>query len=54
MTAKGWLKQFTGYNGTSQLEVNKNVDAISGATVSVYAITDDVIAKTEILGKLEN
>ena len=54
VTAKGWLKQFCGYNTSRTLEVNKNVDAISGATVSVYAITDDVIAKTEILGKLQN
>ena len=54
VTAKGWLKQFTGYNGTSDLQVDKDVDAISGATVSVYAITDDVVAKTRILNQLKN
>ncbi len=44
--AKGWLKQFTGYDGSDTLEVGKNVDAISGATISVYGITLDVQMKT--------
>jgi len=35
------------------LEVNKNIDAISGATISVFAITNDVQLKTKIL-KLMN
>lgn len=49
ITAKGWLKQFIGHNGSEQLQVDKNIDAISGATISVYAITADVEMKTEIL-----
>ncbi|WP_297090218.1 FMN-binding protein [uncultured Draconibacterium sp.] len=49
ITAKGWLKQFVGYNGTKQLKVDKNIDAISGATISVYAITADVENKTALL-----
>ena len=53
VTARGWLKQFTGYTGEKKLEVNKDVDGISGATVSVYAITADVTAKTEILKSLD-
>jgi hypothetical protein len=52
VTAKGWLKQFIGFSGTSSLEVGKNVDGISGATISVYAITYDVQIKTLILNKL--
>lgn len=52
ITAKGWLKQFIGYDGTESLEVNKNVDGISGATISVYAITIDVELKTGILKHL--
>jgi Na+-translocating ferredoxin:NAD+ oxidoreductase RnfG subunit len=51
ITAKGWLKQFIGHNGSEPLQVNKNIDAISGATISVYAITFDVEMKTEILQK---
>ncbi len=51
-TAKGWLKQFIGYNGSLQLQVNKNIDAISGATISVYAITADVEMKTILMKKI--
>lgn len=49
ITSNGWLKQFSGYSGNESLQVNKNIDAISGATISVYAITLDVELKTEIL-----
>jgi hypothetical protein len=42
----GWLKQFSGYNGTTRLEAGKTVDGISGATISVHAITRDVHQKT--------
>ena len=49
ITAKGWLKQFIGHDGSEPLQVDKNIDAISGATISVYAITFDVEMKTEIL-----
>lgn len=52
ITARGWLKQFVGHDGSEQLQVNKNVDAISGATISVYAITQDVELKTEILKQI--
>jgi Na+-translocating ferredoxin:NAD+ oxidoreductase RnfG subunit len=49
ITAKGWLKQFIGFSGKDTLEVNKNIDSISGATISVFAITDDVQQKTKML-----
>lgn len=49
ITAKGWLKQFIGHDGSEPLQVDKNIDAISGATISVYAITFDVETKTKIL-----
>lgn len=52
ITAKGWLKQFIGYNGSESLQVDKNIDTISGATISVNAITFDVEMKTEILKSL--
>ncbi|WP_068474918.1 FMN-binding protein [Saccharicrinis aurantiacus] len=52
VTAKGWLKQFVGYNGEVDLKVDKNIDAISGATISVYAITEDVVNKTALLQKV--
>ncbi len=52
VTAKNWLKQFKGYNGSKDLVVNKNVDAISGATISVYAIVMDINQKTSLLKEI--
>ncbi len=52
VTAKGWLKQFIGYNGSEPLQVDKNIDAISGATISVHAITSDIEQKTEMFVEL--
>jgi hypothetical protein len=49
VTAKGWLKQFVGFAGNDTLIVNKNIDGISGATISVHAITLDVQEKTRVL-----
>ncbi|MBW6535074.1 MAG: FMN-binding protein [Mariniphaga sp.] len=49
ISARGWLKQFEGFKGNHILEVGKNIDAISGATISVNAITDDVQWKTKLL-----
>jgi Na+-translocating ferredoxin:NAD+ oxidoreductase RnfG subunit len=39
---KGWLKQFIGYDGKEKLEYGKNIDSISGATISANAITYNV------------
>ncbi len=52
ITAKGWLKQFVGFSGKDSLVVNKNIDGISGATISVFAITGDVQHKTKLLKSL--
>lgn len=49
ITAKGWLKQFIGFSGKDTLQVNKDIDGISGATISVFAITADVQEKTRLL-----
>jgi hypothetical protein len=49
ITAKGWLKQFVGFSGNDSLEVNKDIDSLTGATVSVFAITNDVQQKTKLL-----
>jgi hypothetical protein len=40
--AKGWLNQFKGLGAGKEPLVGKNIDGISGATVSVYALTFDV------------
>ena len=49
VTAKSWLKQFANYNGKEPLVVGRNVDAISGATISVDATSFDIECKTKIL-----
>ncbi|PRY96367.1 FMN-binding protein [Marinilabilia salmonicolor] len=53
ITSRGWLKQFAGHDGSESLQVNKNIDAISGATISVQAITEDVQRQTALLQRME-
>ncbi len=50
--SRGWLRQFSGYNGSGQLEVGKTIDGISGATKSVHAITSDVRRRTNQLQEI--
>ena len=52
ITAKGWLKQFEGHDGKRKLAVGKEIDAISGATISANAITFDILQKTVILKEI--
>ncbi len=40
--AKYWLKQFEGKHNGEQLEFNKDIDSISGATISAPAITTGI------------
>jgi len=49
ITATGWLKQFIGYRGVSELNAGRNIDAISGATISVEGIVADIQNKTRLL-----
>jgi hypothetical protein len=51
VTNAGWLKQFEDYMGNTELQVGKNIDAISGATVSVFGLVADVEEKTQQLQK---
>jgi hypothetical protein len=52
ITSRGWLKQFNGFSGKKNLQVGKDIDGISGATISVHAITDDVQWKTRLLKEI--
>lgn len=52
VTNKGWLKQFLGYDGKRSLTVGKSIDAISGATVSVYGIVNDIQDKTRLINQI--
>lgn len=49
---KGWLKQFIGYTGVTKLELGKNIDSISGATISANAITYNVQESSRYLALL--
>lgn len=53
VTVKGWLKKFIGYDGSKSLRVGKEIDSISGATVSVYGLVNDVQEKTKIVKNLQ-
>lgn len=52
VTNKGWLKQFKGFDGKRSLTVGKSIDAISGATVSVYGIVNDIQDKTRLIHQI--
>jgi Na+-translocating ferredoxin:NAD+ oxidoreductase RnfG subunit len=52
ITSKNWLKQFINYKGGENLLAGKNIDAISGATISVDAITFDIEYQTIFLKKI--
>ncbi len=40
--SRGWLNQFNGVNAEEELEFGRDIEAISGATVSAKAITSDI------------
>jgi hypothetical protein len=52
ISATAWLKQFIGYGSEKALNMGKNIDAISGATISVTAITYDIQDKTRMLKQI--
>jgi len=54
ITIKGWLRQFEDYSGRNPLKVGKQIDGIAGATISVYAITNDIRDKTKRLQRIIN
>jgi len=55
ITSKAWLKQFLNYNGEESLKLNKQIDGISGATISADAMTNELQQKTALLKNfLEN
>ncbi len=43
--SKGWLKQFKDYGGNTGLTYGKNIQAISGATISARSLTEDIQEK---------
>ncbi len=51
--SRNWLKQFIGYKGC-EVSYGNEIDAISGATVSGYAIVTDVQEICELIEKINN
>jgi hypothetical protein len=49
--SKLWLRQFIGYSG-GNLEYGRDIQALSGATISAQSITDDIQLMHEITLKL--
>lgn len=52
ISSPGWLKSFVGHKSSKPLEVGRQVDGISGATISVNKITFDIRQKTQILSEM--
>jgi|TARA_B100001939_G_scaffold135737_1_gene117857 Na+-translocating ferredoxin:NAD+ oxidoreductase RnfG subunit len=49
-----WLRQFVGKARSTDLAVGKNIAAISGATISVYSMTNAVNQLLNEMNKFEN
>ncbi len=49
--SRGWLKQFVGFSGSQDLIYGKNIQAISGATISGIAITYDIQKSVKCLSR---
>ena len=52
--SRGWLKQFVGYSGDSSLDYGKDIQAISGATVSAQTLIQDIERAEELIQTLLN
>ena len=52
ISSPGWLRKFVGHAHPKPLEVGRQIDAISGATISVNNITFDVRQKSYILHEI--
>lgn len=50
--SRPWLKQFRGYDGEKELRVGKDIDGISGATISVHAITFNIETVSKLLSRI--
>jgi len=51
--SKRWLKQFLGKTGTDRVSYESNIDAISGATISVRSMTLSMDKLFQTIGQLQ-
>lgn len=52
ITSKSWLKQFKNYQGEKMLTYGKDIDAVSGATISATSLIKEINYQTPILRKI--
>ncbi|MBL4724419.1 MAG: FMN-binding protein, partial [Lutibacter sp.] len=52
--SKRWLKQFIGKTSSNNLKYQKNIAAISGATISAKSMTHEVNKLLKTIGILNN
>lgn len=52
--SKGWLKQFIGFSGNQSLNYGKDIQAISGATISAQTLISDIEKAGELIQSLVN
>jgi hypothetical protein len=48
---RGFLEQYIGRKDTDALELNRDIDAVSGATVSSYGVAEGVLKARELVAK---
>ena len=51
--SKRWLKQFLGKTGNDRVSCENNIDAISGATISVRSMTLSMDKLFQTIGQLQ-
>lgn len=52
--SRRWLRQFEGLNGNDRVSLKTNIDAISGATISVRSMTNAMDKLLQTIGILDN
>lgn len=52
ISSRSWLRQFKGYSGKEKLRLGKEIDAMSGATLSSEGITKDIKQISELLNAI--
>lgn len=54
VTERGWLKQFTNKNSGSNFEIGKEINTISGATISSNSVTKGIKKLTLLYEEIKN
>jgi Na+-translocating ferredoxin:NAD+ oxidoreductase RnfG subunit len=52
ISSRSWLNQFTGKSASEGFKVEKDIDSVSGATISVNSVTRGVLKLTLVMEKI--